>query len=201
MIETKDIIYYVIQGLGILVTGIFSYIIVRFTRQSAKAAVESAKALNISVKLSQQLAGMQEKRGKEIAIRYAYLLAGEIKCNQRIYRKTDEHGDSLQKLLESDSGPISYAYDRASHPIKMAEWDDHKKQIIELDPLLGDQLGRVYKRFELLLRHRNVEQIDRDEFKDFSQELELLLRKIELQDAAKESHSEQSNHSQTPEPS
>jgi hypothetical protein len=183
MIETKDIVYYVIQALGILVTGIFSYLVVRFTRQSAKAAVESAKALTVSVKLSQQLAGMQEKKGKDIALRFAYLLTGEVKHNRRIYKQTDEHGHSLQKLLESDGSPVSYAYDRSSHPIKMLEWDDHKKQIIELDPLLGDQLGRVYKRFELLLRHNNVDQLDVDEFKDFSHHIELLLRKIALEKA------------------
>jgi len=178
MIEPKDLVYYVIQALGICVTGIFSFLVLRFTRQSARAAEESAKALNISVKLSQQLAEMQEKKGKEIALRYACLLAGEIKYNRRIYRQTDEHGYSLQQLLENNSNPVSYAYTKNSHPIKMSEWDDHKKQIIELDPLLGDRLGRVYKRFELLIRHSNAAQLDADEFRDFSKEVDFLLQTL-----------------------
>ncbi len=180
MIETKDIVYYIIQSLGILVTGIFSYLVVRFTRQSATAAVESAKALRISVELTQKVMEMQQKKNRDIAQRYAYLLTGEIKHNYLVYSRVDANGHSLQNLLETQEKPLDYEYSRSSHPIKMIEWDDHKKQIIEMDPLLGDELGRIYRRFELLIRHSNVDQLDANEFTGFSQEVAEVLRKIAI---------------------
>lgn len=178
MIETRDIVYYVIQSLGICVTGIFSYLIVRFTKQAASASVESAKAITASVELTRRLTKMQEEKDRDIALRYAALLTGEIRHNYIVYKQTDADGYSLHKLLETDRTPISYAYSRSSHPIKMAEWDDHKRQVIEMDPLVGEQLGCVYKRFEILIRHSNVDQLDVNEFTGFSQKVEQLLTKI-----------------------
>lgn len=182
----SNFVYYYICFLTIEITGIFSFLIWKATIASAEATKASTEIAKATLQLNKQLLKKQKYENHKLARFYLRLVIPEIERNFGSYiRKFNGggffDGQSIKQYLEEDVYSIpNLVYKDGPCKFSKNEWDRFKKDIFELDPILGDQIRKIYLRFEILITNESLRDIDFKQFENFSHEVEEFLKKTDI---------------------
>jgi hypothetical protein len=105
MIESKDVVYYIISSISILITGIFSLLVWIATKESANASKATAEMAAATLELNRLTIERQEQRESEhrMAMRLQYITP-ILKTAKSIYNAlVSTNGGEIDKALRKIS--------------------------------------------------------------------------------------------------
>ncbi|MGP4078369.1 hypothetical protein ACTWQL_00520 [Pseudalkalibacillus sp. R45] len=130
----------------------------------------------IKVKLEKE---QNQQTARELA---KTILLQELQDNLKLYlRKETRNGASLQDFLEHGNVEIqgNEKIWQDVYLFKLDEWDKVKYEIAKLDPVLADELFKVYQQIEILDAHAQLEspifRVDRLGFYNFTEKYETII--------------------------
>ncbi|WP_221566488.1 hypothetical protein [Alkalihalobacillus sp. TS-13] len=133
----------------------------------------------IKVKLEKE---QNQQTARELA---KTILLQELQDNLKLYlRKETRNGASLQDFLEHGNVEIqgNEKIWQDIYLFKLDEWDKVKYEIAKLDPVLADELFKVYQQIEILDAHAQLEspifRVDRLGFYNFTEKYETIINEL-----------------------